>query len=130
MTPLMDRAEAIAVEPRPYGRQPVALRGLADSIASQLERELRDAAVDSYVHVKAFWLRTGSDRYGWPDYRHAYIWVAPVVMNPKLCELIEPFVAKVRGVEQTDRGGSDPNKPLRPFVFAVVDLGAVGVTAR
>jgi hypothetical protein len=126
----IDDRHSVVDTPRPYGRQPVALRGLADSMASQLERELRDAAVDSYVHVKAFWLRTGSDGYGWPDYRHAYIWVAPVVMNPKLCELIEPFVAKVRGVEQTDRGGSDPNKPLRPFVFAVVDLGAVGVTAR
>jgi len=35
----MDRAEVIAVEPRPYGRQPVALRGLAESLAYQLERE-------------------------------------------------------------------------------------------
>ncbi len=115
---------AVSGEPRPYGRQPVALRGLAESLAYQLERELRGAAVDSYVFVKAFWLRAGADRYGWPDYRHAYIWVAPVVMNPKLCEVIEPFVAKVRGVEQTGRGGSDPKKPLRPFVFAVVDLQA------
>jgi hypothetical protein len=27
-------------------------------------------------------------------------------------------------VVQTGRGGSDPKKPLRPFVFAVVDLQA------
>jgi len=128
MTSPMDRAEDIAVEPRPYGRQPVALRGLAESIAHQLERELRAAAVDSYVFVKAFWLRACADRYGWPDYRHAYIWVAPVVMNPKLCEVIEPFVAKVRGVEQTGRGGGD--KSLRPFGFAVVDLQARRVADR
>jgi hypothetical protein len=46
----------VADEPRPYGRQPVALRGLAESLAYQLERELRGPAVDSYVFVKAFWL--------------------------------------------------------------------------
>jgi hypothetical protein len=51
----------VADEPRPYGRQPVALRGLAESLAYQLERELRGAAVDSYVFVKAFWLRAGAD---------------------------------------------------------------------
>ena len=52
----------VADEPRPYGRQPVALRGLAESLAYQLERELRGAAVDSYVFVKAFWLRACADR--------------------------------------------------------------------
>ena len=63
-----------------------------------------------------------SDNYGWPDYAHAYVWVAPVLMNPKRCEVIETFVAKVRGVTQTGSGGDD--KTLRPFVFAVVDLQA------
>lgn len=113
--------------PRPYGRQPVALRGLAESIQRQLERELRAASEDDGVFVKAFWLRAGDDHYGWPDYARAYVWVAPIVMNPKRCEEIEPFVARVRGVVQTGRGGGDPgtnNNPLRPFVFAVVDLKA------
>ena len=40
-----------------------------------------------------------------PDYAHAYVWVAPVLMNPKRCEVIETFVAKVRGVTQTGCGG-------------------------
>ena len=115
---------AVSGEPRPYGRQPVALRELSESIAYQLERELRAAgAVESaHLFVKAFWLRAGDDRYGWPDYARAYVWVAPVLMNPKRCEEIEPFVARVRGVVQTGRGGGD--KSLRPFVFAVVDLQA------
>jgi len=124
----MDRAEVIAVEPRPYRRQPVALRGLAESIASLLERELRVVgAVDSAaLFVKAYWLRAGDDRFGWPDYARAYVWVAPVLMNPKRCEEIEPFVAKIRGVIQTGRGGDagDKRNAPRPFVFAVVDLQA------
>ncbi len=78
------------------------------------------------MFVKAFWLRAGDERYGWPDYAHAYVWVAPVLMNPKRCEEIEPFLARVRDVTQTGRGG-DPHErrnALRPFVFAVVDLQA------
>jgi hypothetical protein len=112
-------------EPRPDGRQPVALRELAEGIQRQLEWELRSAGeVDTAaLFVKAFWLRAGnSDNYGWPDYAHAYVWVAPVLMNPKRCEVIETFVAKVRGVTQTGCGGDD--KTLWPFVFAVVDLQA------
>jgi hypothetical protein len=112
-------------EPRPYGRQPVALRELAEGIQRQLEWELRSAGeVDTAaLFVKAFWLRaSNSDNYGWPDYAHAYVWVAPVLMNPKRCEVIETFVAKVRGVTQTGCGGDD--KTLRPLVFAVVDLQA------
>src|ERR1700674_3893630 len=64
--------------------------------------------------------------YSTPDYAHAYVWVAPVLMNPKRCEEIEPFLARVRGVTQTGRGGDPPEKrnPLRPFVFAVIDLQA------
>jgi hypothetical protein len=119
---------AVSGEPRPYGRQPVALRDLAESIAHQLEWELRAAgAVDSaHLFVKAFWLRAGDDRYGWPDYARAYVRVAPVLMNPKRCEEIEPFVANIRGVIQTGRGGDPPERcnALRPFVFAVVDLQA------
>lgn len=49
-------------------------------------------------------------------------------MSPTLCEVIETFVVKMhdvtgtgRGGELTDTGGSNP---LRPFVFAVVDLQA------
>jgi len=118
----------VSGEPRPYGRQPVALRELSESIALQLERELRaGGAVDSAaLFVKAYWLRAGDDRYGWPDYARAYVWVAPVLMNPKRCEEIEPFVAKIRGVVQTGRGGdpSDRRDPRRPFVFAVIDLQA------
>lgn len=38
------------------------------------------------------------------------------------CEVIETFVAKVRGVTQTRCGGAD--KTLRPFVFAVDELRA------
>ena len=47
---------AVSGEPRPYGRQPVALRELSESIAYQLERELRAAgAVESaHLFVKAF----------------------------------------------------------------------------
>jgi hypothetical protein len=126
----MTTSNDIPATPRPYGRQPVALRELAESIQGQLERELRAAGeLDSAaLFVKAFWLRAaaGSDHYGWPDYAHAYVWVAPVLMNPKRCEEIEPFVARVRGVVQTGRGGGDPDKPNspRPFVFAVVDLRA------
>ncbi len=80
----------------------------------------------AHLFVKAFWLRAGDERYGWPDYAHAYVWVAPVLMNPKRCEEIEPFLARVRGVTQTGRGGDPPEqrKALRPFVFAVVDLQA------
>jgi hypothetical protein len=119
---------AVSGEPRPYGRQPVALRELSESIAYQLERELRAAgAVESaHLFVKAFWLRAGDERYGWPDYAHAYVWVAPVLMNPKRCEEIEPFLARVRGVTQTGRGRDPPERrnALRPFVFAVVDLQA------
>ena len=80
----------------------------------------------AHLFVKAFWLRAGDERYGWPDYAHAYVWVAPVLMNPKRCEEIEPFLARVRDVTQTGRGG-DPHErrnALRPFVFAVVDLQA------
>ena len=61
------------------------------------------------MFVKAFWLRAGDERYGWPDYAHAYVWVAPVLMNPKRCEEIEPFLARVRDVTQTGRGG-DPHE--------------------
>jgi hypothetical protein len=111
--------------PPPYGRQPTALRGLAESIQHQLERELRDAEMDDGVFVKAYWLRSpdSEDNYGWPDYGQAYVWVAPVFMNPKRCEAIQPFVARMRGVTQTGRGG-DFDKNLRPFVYAVVDLRA------
>jgi hypothetical protein len=49
-------------------------------------------------------------------------------MSPSLCEVIETFVVKIRGVTETGRGGgvSDTaaTNPLRPFVFAVVDLQA------
>jgi len=115
---------AVSGEPRPYGRQPVALRGLAKSIAHQLERELRAVgAMDTAaLFVKAYWLRAGGGGGGWPDYARAYVWVAPILMSPKRCEEIEPFVARVRGVVQTGRGGGD--KSLRPFVFSVVDLQA------
>ena len=119
---------AVSGEPRPYGRQPVALRELSQSIANQLEREMRAAGAEESAHlfVKAFWLRAGDERYGWPDYAHAYVWVAPVLMNPKRCEEIEPFLARVRGVTQTGRGGDTPQQrnALRPFVFALADLQA------
>src|SRR5579859_1570588 len=120
---------AVSGEPRPYGRQPVALRDLAESIQSQLERELRAAAaIDSAVFVKAYWLRAESSGYGFPDYGHAYVWIAPVLMSPTLCEVIETFVVKMRGVTETGRGGeladTAGSNPLRPFVFAVVDLKA------
>ena len=112
---------------RPYGRQPVALRSLRESIEVQLGIELRAAAVDSFIHVKAFWLRADYDEnFGGPDYAHAYVWIAPVLMNPALCASIEPFVAAVRGVTRTGLGGGPDgtSNPLRPFVFAVVDLAA------
>jgi len=113
--------------PRPYGRQPTRLRPLAKSISYQLERELRAAGLDYAVFVKAFWLRGGDgDDYGWADYQHAYIWIAPVVMSLKLCEQIEQLVKPMRGVIQTGCGGGpsgNPN-PLRPFVYAVVDVRA------
>jgi hypothetical protein len=119
---------AVSGGARPYGRQPVALRDLAESIQGQLERELRAAgAVDSaHLFVKAFWLRAGDDHYGWPDYGRAYVWIAPVLMSPARCEEIEPYVARIRGVVQTGRGGDPPERrnALRPFVFAVVDLQA------
>jgi hypothetical protein len=120
----MTTSNGTPANPHPYGRQPVALRGLAENIQGQLERELRAAEVDSGVFVKAFWLRAGgTDNYGWPDYAHAYVWVAPVLMNPQRCVVIETIVAKMRGVLQTGRGG-DRDKNLRPFVYAVVDLKA------
>lgn len=120
----MTTSDGTPANPRPYGRQPVALRGLAESITLQLERELRAAAIDSALGVKAYWLRAGdADSFGWPDYAHAYVWIAPVLMSPTLCQVIEPFVAKMRGVLQTGRGG-DRDKNLRPFVYAVVDLAA------
>ena len=44
--------------PRPFGRQPVVLRSLADGIEAQLERELRGAGAESSsVVVRAYWLR-------------------------------------------------------------------------
>src|ERR1700730_11029073 len=106
----MTTSNGTPANPRPFARQPVALRGLAEGIQLQLERELRDAGLDDGVFVRAYWLRAQDslDNYGWPDHAHAYVWVAPVFMNPKRCEAIEPFVARMRGVTQTGRGGGDP----------------------
>jgi hypothetical protein len=114
----------VTANPRPYGRQPVALRGLAESIERQIERELRAAAVqDDSVFAKAFWLRAESYGVGSPDYTHSYVYVAPILMSDRLCEVIETIVARIDGVTQTGRGG-DRDKNLRPFVYAVVDLKA------
>jgi hypothetical protein len=97
---------------------------LAESIERHIERELRAAAAkDDAVFAKAFWLRAGSPGYGWPDYAHAYVYIAPILMSDRLCEVIETIVAKMDGVTQTGRGGAR-NKNLRPFVYAVVDLEA------
>ena len=86
--------DAVSGVPRPYGGQPVALRELSESIAYQLERELRAAgAADSaHLFVKAFWLCAGDERYGWPDYAYAYVWVAPA---GSLWLLIRTSVARV-----------------------------------
>jgi hypothetical protein len=111
--------------PRPYGRQPVALHGLSATVQHQLEHELRAAAQDYAVFVKAYWLRAETSGYGYPDYAHAYVWIAPVVMSFQLCEVIETLVAPMQGVIHTGRGGDPPDSkinPLRPFVYAVVDL--------
>ncbi len=49
----------MTTEPRRYGRaNPVALRGLAESVQHRLERDLRAAAaLDNGVFVRAYWLR-------------------------------------------------------------------------
>jgi hypothetical protein len=111
-------------EPRPYGRQPVALKSLAGDIAFRLTRELREVkALDHSVHVKAYWLREELSGYGSPDYRYAYVWIAPIWMSFALCEQIEHIVKSYDRVLRTGRGGGDPSReinPLRPFVYAVV----------
>jgi hypothetical protein len=48
-----------------------------------------------------------------------YVWIAPVVMSPSLCEVIETFVVKIRGVTETGRGGgvfdtAESNQPSTP----------------
>jgi hypothetical protein len=112
--------------PRPYGRRPVALRALAESIEVQLERELREAgAQDSSVAVRAYWLRAETAGTGYPDHTRAYVRIAPTVMSAQLCEEIEPLVARMTGVTKTGRGGGDlvnAINPLRPFVYAVINL--------
>jgi len=116
----------MTIEPRRYGRPPVALRDLAERIERLLERELRVASVDlSTVAVKAYWLRAETAGTGYPDYSHAYVWIAPTLMSAALCEQIERLVIPMVGVIATGRGGgpkADEANPLRPFVYAVVDL--------
>jgi hypothetical protein len=122
----------MATEPRPYGRQPVALHDLRDRLAYHIERQLREnQATRDYasVGVKACWLRAedSHSNYGWPDYRYAYVWIAPIHMSLRLCETIELIVAQEGGVIRTGRGGNEDStadNPLRPFVYAVVDLKA------
>lgn len=111
--------------PRPFGRQPLALRGLREALTARLTRRLREThALDDSVHVKAFWLRADDAfGYGSPDYQRAYVWIAPVITSPTLCEAIRALVAAEPGVVRTGRGGGGhgPN-PLRPYVYAVIEL--------
>lgn len=101
-------------------RRPQPLRLAHTALPSKLERELRAAAaIDSSVHVKAYWLRAEPSGYGFPYYRQAYVWIAPVVISPSLCEVIETFVVKIRGVKETGRGGgvsdtAESNQPSTP----------------
>jgi hypothetical protein len=105
---------AVSGEPRPYGRQPVALRDLAESIQYQLERELRGR-----------WTRPtcSSKPIGCALVMSAT--AGPTTPMPTFGSR-EPFMAKIRGVVQTGRGDDPPERrnALRPFVFAVVDLQA------
>ena len=114
---------------RPYGRPPTALKQLASSLQYRLSRVLRETpdAKDHAVHVKAVWLRDDAYGYGSPDYRFAYVWIAPVVMSFELCEVIERVLIEqhIDGLIRTGRGGDrdDTRKAaaLRPFVYAVID---------
>lgn len=115
----------VVEQPRSFGRPPVALKTLALHLSTKIEQELwQRKAKDDAVFVRAYWLRADRHGTGYPDYQHAYVWIAPILMSASLCEQIAEIVRKERGVVDVGQGGDvhGSRDPKRPFVYAVVNL--------
>jgi hypothetical protein len=113
--------------PRPYGRPPAALRELAERLERQISNalaEVRPRQEWGWLSVTAYWLRTGTDSFGWADYQHMYVRIVPVQMNDDLCEQIAEIAAAVHGLHSVGRVTGDFQRNLRPLVYAVGDLQA------